>query len=102
MTRPPPRSTLFPYPPPSQSGNTTVKTFTVTVNDTEKPALTVPADITVSNDAGVCGAIVTFTPTADRKSTRLNSSHTSISYAAFSLKKKTVTVTATDPHGNAT
>src|SRR6185503_18384427 len=46
------------------SGNTTTETFTVTVNDTEKPELTVPADITVSNDPGVCGAIVNFTTTA--------------------------------------
>src|SRR5258708_19889000 len=30
-----------------------------------------------------------FTPRADRKSTRLNSSHQIISYAVFSLKKKT-------------
>src|SRR5438067_13753735 len=30
------------------------------------------------------------TPRADRKSTRLNSSHVSISYAVFCLKKKTV------------
>src|SRR5438034_7065110 len=29
-------------------------------------------------------------PTTDRKSTRLNSSHTVISYAVFCLKKKTV------------
>src|SRR6266481_296476 len=32
--------------------------------------------------------------TADRKSTRLNSSHSSISYAVFCLKKKTVTTTS--------
>src|SRR5699024_11307354 len=32
----------------------------------------------------------------DRKSTRLNSSHVSISYAVFCLKKKTVTPTWTD------
>src|SRR5688572_32764832 len=32
----------------------------------------------------VCAAI----PTADRKSTRLNSSHSQISYAVFCLKKK--------------
>src|SRR5689334_23567521 len=29
----------------------------------------------------------------DRKSTRLNSSHSSISYAVFCLKKKTLTIT---------
>src|SRR3712207_4882076 len=31
-------------------------------------------------------------PTADRKSTRLNSSHANISYAVFCLKKKTLVV----------
>src|SRR5438034_7577744 len=36
------------------------------------------------------GSPVTWrTPTTDRKSTRLNSSHTVISYAVFCLKKKT-------------
>src|SRR5689334_23842600 len=35
------------------------------------------------------------TPCADRKSTRLNSSHSSISYAVFCLKKKKKTE---DPH----
>src|SRR3954462_15475885 len=34
---------------------------------------------------------------SDRKSTRLNSSHTIISYAVFCLKKKNKT-TRTDPH----
>src|SRR5690348_17819799 len=33
-------------------------------------------------------AYVSFEPCADRKSTRLNSSHPSISYAVFCLKKK--------------
>src|SRR5207249_11100074 len=36
------------------------------------------------SDAGVCGVL------SDRKSTRLNSSHVSISYAVFCLKKKNV------------
>src|SRR6266704_5683533 len=35
------------------------------------------------------GQVVTFLAWADRKSTRLNSSHVSISYAVFCLKKKT-------------
>src|SRR5689334_23738832 len=34
----------------------------------------------------------------DRKSTRLNSSHSSISYAVFCLKKKTVSLTLLDAH----
>src|SRR3712207_7686866 len=32
-----------------------------------------------------------FVPLADRKSTRLNSSHANISYAVFCLKKKKIT-----------
>src|SRR2546430_17447152 len=35
------------------------------------------------------------TPIGDRKSTRLNSSHSQISYAVFCLKKKTNTLTVT-------
>src|SRR3712207_8076299 len=36
-------------------------------------------------------------PTADRKSTRLNSSHANISYAVFCLKKKTTTANKPNP-----
>src|SRR5438876_2616588 len=39
-----------------------------------------------------------ITPTRDRKSTRLNSSHPSISYAVFCLKKKTVIRSARYSH----
>src|SRR3712207_7614177 len=35
-------------------------------------------------------AIAAFHPVADRKSTRLNSSHANISYAVFCLKKKKI------------
>ena len=31
------------------------------MNDTEDPTISCPADIVVSNDPGVCGAIVTYT-----------------------------------------
>src|SRR5258707_11773821 len=34
------------------------------------------------------GTVITVTPSEDRKSTRLNSSHANISYAVFCLKKK--------------
>src|SRR5256886_4913830 len=37
----------------------------------------------------------------DRKSTRLNSSHSQISYAVFCLKKKTAVLVAVEPRGQA-
>src|SRR5688572_32223193 len=42
---------------------------------------------------GPCGSQATFTA-EDRKSTRLNSSHSQISYAVFCLKKKRKTISA--------
>jgi hypothetical protein len=34
---------------------------TITVNDTEAPAISCPSNITVNNDPGACGAVVTYT-----------------------------------------
>src|SRR5438067_12469646 len=65
MIRRPPRSTLFPYTTLFRSGDVLQHVF---------------------NDAAHRGAAVA--PMRDRKSTRLNSSHVSISYAVFCLKKK--------------
>src|SRR6266540_6544962 len=70
MIRRPPRSTLFPYTTlfrsPGQGG--------------DAPDPPRPAELAAQPDGqGVHG---------DRKSTRLNSSHITISYAVFCLKKK--------------
>src|SRR2546430_12039148 len=65
MIRRPPRSTLFPY-------------TTLFRSNEVNPATYIPGNST--GIAGSCGA--------DRKSTRLNSSHSQISYAVFCLKKK--------------
>ncbi|NVJ45972.1 MAG: hypothetical protein HWE07_02560, partial [Cytophagia bacterium] len=44
------------------NGNVSVKSFNVLVLDEVKPVITdVPANITVNNDPGVCGAVVTWT-----------------------------------------
>src|SRR5256885_7948132 len=67
MIRRPPRSTLFPY--------TTL--FRSAMQRTE------PAGIVF-----VTRRLLGAAPAADRKSTRLNSSHSQISYAVFCLKKK--------------
>src|SRR5947207_3537996 len=74
MNRRPPRSTLFPYTTLFRSDGT----GSGGAND-DTPAVSVSSPtVTEGTD-----------PYADRKSTRLNSSHTVMSYAVFCLKKKT-------------
>src|SRR5690348_18167044 len=86
MIRPPPRSTLFPYTTlfRSDPGPTVAADGTVSVGTTEVARINADGSVvdllTQSN--------LPITLTADRKSTRLNSSHPSISYAVFCLKKK--------------
>src|SRR4051794_41480739 len=70
MIRRPPRSTLFPY--------TTL--FRSASKDSRRTGV---------SDQG-CPRRSFLIQTPDRKSTRLNSSHPSISYAVFCLKKKTI------------
>src|SRR5699024_11480632 len=41
-----------------------------------------------AREMGALGVLIVHTTPSDRKSTRLNSSHVSISYAVFCLKKK--------------
>src|SRR5436190_8049420 len=73
MIRRPPRSTLFPY-------------TTLFRSSTGDNAAAVKY---AAQSLGVKKATVIYTDdTQDRKSTRLNSSHTVISYAVFCLKKK--------------
>src|SRR5688572_32394478 len=81
MTRRPPPSTLFPY------------TDALPISGTHPFESRMRFASVVSNGSGAC-----FTGSCssakigeygDRKSTRLNSSHSQISYAVFCLKKKT-------------
>src|SRR5690242_21606667 len=85
MTRRPPRSTLFPY--------TTLFRSTAAVEEAEI------RDLITLEPAGTGIEVRVAHPLygqvrrrrvahTDRKSTRLNSSHMSISYAVFCLKKK--------------
>src|SRR2546430_9020398 len=89
MIRRPPRSTLFPY-------TTLFRSFVPVANPTFDGCLLAvgpPASgVTDSHDVTGGG------PTArrqDRKSTRLNSSHSQISYAVFFLQKNTITPPST-------
>src|SRR5699024_12532861 len=54
-----------------------------------KPLLTAPSSVLfLDNSSLMRSAVITLERIKDRKSTRLNSSHVSISYAVFCLKKK--------------
>src|SRR5690348_17434716 len=93
MIRRPPRSTLFPY-------TTLFRSEELRITDSDG----IQADYSFhqhgaqlysggyglgfANDVGRFIALAWGTPWQDRKSTRLNSSHPSISYAVFCLKKK--------------
>src|SRR5260221_8737309 len=83
MIRRPPRSTLFPYTTLFRSRSTW-------------PCCPTPRSACRRRDRGPRSPSA---PT-DRKSTRLNSSHTVISYAVFCLKKKTdILAQAITAHG---
>src|SRR3712207_8756459 len=90
MIRRPPRSTLFPY--------TTLFRSAVEAGDVTFVDLTVDRcdprrhdDVTVGPHALVEDRVGAALDPADRKSTRLNSSHANISYAVFCLKKTNTT-----------
>src|SRR5436190_8775245 len=84
MMRPPPRSTLFPYTTLFRSHPEEEK------NDAGfAKQLASLADLYVNDAFGAAHrAHASVEGITDRKSTRLNSSHTVISYAVFCLKKK--------------
>src|SRR3712207_7915863 len=90
MIRRPPRSTLFPYTTLFRS----LITVLAAVLDVPDWAPSVAAMIGIGVGIDYALLILTRFRAADRKSTRLNSSHANISYAVFCLKKKKL---ASDP-----
>ncbi|MCB7480451.1 HYR domain-containing protein [Christiangramia sediminis] len=54
-------TTTITFTATDDAGNTSECSFTITVEDNEDPTITCPADIDLTNDAGVCGAVVEFT-----------------------------------------
>src|SRR5437868_13612918 len=77
LIRPPPISTLFPY--------------TTLFRSAARPASSRSASVSGFCHPSTLGRAASPAPAdaaRDRKSTRLNSSHVSISYAVFCLKKK--------------
>src|SRR5690242_21308866 len=102
MIRRPPRSTLFPYTTLFRSRHQ------LNAGALVQLALRHPGEDLLHRPLGAAVAVVDRVldepartveqPEVDRKSTRLNSSHMSISYAVFCLKKKikiyTLTITS--------
>src|SRR5258707_6753723 len=94
MIRRPPRSTLFPYTTLFRSHGDRFHSTPGDRSDAaglsirEPLARHVPA-ATLSKERAQTGCVQLYRHRkADRKSTRLNSSHANISYAVFCLKKK--------------
>src|SRR2546430_9197263 len=94
MIRRPPRSTLFPYTTLFRSYDCDGWLDIVKTNYSDQTA-----NLYHNNgdgtfyDAVFQSGLGTNTKYLDRKSTRLNSSHSQISYAVFCLKKKKSTAT---------
>src|SRR2546430_4810888 len=77
MIRRPPRSTLFPY--------TTLFRSVGVIAEVKRRS---PSQGTIRADLDPVTHARAYVTGGDRKSTRLNSSHSQISYAVFCLKKK--------------
>src|SRR2546430_12005396 len=100
MIRRPPRSTLFPYTTlfrSTESRFPTSRTGYIRIGNYSFPTCEPGRRIYLVGGATTCGSLLNglcrllFCPRlkhTDRKSTRLNSSHSQISYAVFCLKKK--------------
>src|SRR2546427_4993030 len=87
MIRRPPRSTLFPY-------TTLFRSLAKLLFSLDPPRATglasgLRVEARRDENRTTAGAPAAAGNRADRKSTRLNSSHSQISYAVFCLKKKT-------------
>src|SRR2546430_8142249 len=89
MIRRPPRSTLFPYTTLFRSVDET--TAETDAQDSDVNSQTEPAAL--SPDSPKTKPTPKLDKSKDRKSTRLNSSHSQISYAVFCLKKKKIYIT---------
>src|SRR5260221_3490843 len=89
MIRRPPRSTLFPYTTLFRSLSQSILLDIYTPEERGSAMALFGVSVMVGPVLG---------PVIDRKSTRLNSSHTVISYAVFCLKKKKHGTIKPGPH----
>src|SRR2546427_6512971 len=81
MIRRPPRSTLFPY-------TTLFRSYLFSASQPLRYLAFIISRFTRTDTATLAFPSRSLNLSIDRKSTRLNSSHSQISYAVFCLKKK--------------
>src|SRR3712207_7670778 len=95
MIRRPPRSTLFPYTTlfrsPPACGWPRCRAPVGRPGRSPRPLAAQPRAVLLGVSVAGVEALRREEARADRKSTRLNSSHANISYAVFCLKKKKLT-----------
>src|SRR5688572_31868750 len=91
MIRRPPRSTLFPYTTlfRSQQAQKDIRPDRRKGNNESVSSINIVRGDSFSNSSHHPPSS-SSSPSRDRKSTRLNSSHSQISYAVFCLKKKNI------------
>jgi hypothetical protein len=82
------------------SGRTAVCSFKVTVEDTQSPTITCPADVISATDPGVCSAVVTFAPPVASDNCGATAATDIASGTSFPQGTTTVHGTATDAAGH--
>src|SRR2546430_10948699 len=101
MIRRPPRSTLFPYTTLFRSPSPLIAPASESPTATPSATATVGVRLAAATGDFDCDGRsdgIEFFERVDRKSTRLNSSHSQISYAVFCLKKKNKISLPRAPH----
>lgn len=93
-------NTTVTYKATDASGNFVTDTQTVTVVDNTVPTVSCPANIVVSNDPGLCSAVVTFSVTAADNCPGVTVQTDKASGSTFAKGTTTVNATATDAAGN--
>src|SRR2546430_8334337 len=88
MIRRPPRSTLFPYTTLFRSVESLRESSDMAAESLRLMLLRYQAGESTALEVVDAQNTLNLARNADRKSTRLNSSHSQISYAVFCLKKK--------------